>query len=184
MYPYDGKNRRNRPRDPFDFFSMDEDFEQMFREMERMMERAFRNVPYDQMQPGRSYVHGFNVHVGPDGKPIIREFGNKPLTDEKGTRQISDEREPLTDIIEGAEDVAVTVEIPGVEKEDIDLNVTKDSLEIKVDTPKRKYHRKLELPCSVLPKTTKATYKNGVLDVSIKRKEKKTDKDGYKVNIE
>ena len=97
---------------------------------------------------------------------------------------ISEEREPLTDIIEGDDDVAVTVEIPGVEKNNIELNVTNDILEIKVDTPNRKYHKRLDLPCDVLPKTTKATYKNGVLDVVIKRKEKKRPGDGYKVNIE
>ena len=59
-----------------------------------------------------------------------------------------------------------------------------DILEIKVDTPKRKYHKRLDLPCDVQPKTTKATYKNGILDVVIKRKEKKKPGDGYKVNID
>jgi HSP20 family protein len=90
----------------------------------------------------------------------------------------------LTDIIEGDDDVAVTVEIPGVEKNDIDLNITRDILEIKVDTHQRKYHKKLELPCDVIPKTTKATYKNGILDIVIKRKEKKRPGSGYKVNID
>ena len=97
---------------------------------------------------------------------------------------ISEEREPLTDIIEGDNDVAVTVEMPGIEKNDIDLNVKRDILEINVNTPKRKYHKTLDLPCDVLPKTTKATYKNGILDVVIKRKEKKKPGSGYKVNIE
>jgi len=80
--------------------------------------------------------------------------------------------------------VAITVEIPGVEREDIDLNATNDALEIKVDTPQRKYHKKLVLPCDVLPKTTKATYKNGILDIVLKRREKKKPGEGFKVNIE
>jgi HSP20 family protein len=53
-----------------------------------------------------------------------------------------------------------------------------------VDTPQRKYHKKMEFPCDVIPKTTKATYKNGILDIVIKRKEKKKPGSGYKVNIE
>jgi HSP20 family protein len=57
-----------------------------------------------------------------------------------------------------------------------------DSLEINVDRPGRKYHKLLDLPCGVNPSTTKATYKNGVLDVEIQRKEKKTRK-GFKVDI-
>ena len=67
---------------------------------------------------------------------------------------------------------------------DIDLNVEGDSLEIKVNNVKRKYHKRLSLPCDVIPTTTKATYKNGVLDVVIKRKDRKKPGSGYKVNIE
>ena len=74
--------------------------------------------------------------------------------------------------------------MPGVERDDIDLNVTGDTLEIKVDTPQRKYHKSLNLPCDVKPKTTTATYKNGILDIVIKRKDKKKPGDGYRVNIE
>ena len=107
-----------------------------------------------------------------------------PRKSKRGESLISEEREPLTDIIEGDEDVAVTVEIPGVNRNDIDLNVKREYLEIKVDNPTRKYHKRLDLPCGVVPKTTKATYKNGVLDIVIKRKDKKKPGEGYRVNIE
>ena len=40
------------------------------------------------------------------------------------------------------------------------------------------------MPCNVKPKTTKATYKNGVLDVVIARKEKMKPGKGFKVNID
>ena len=80
--------------------------------------------------------------------------------------------------------MAVTIEIPGVEKEDIDLEVTEDTLEINVDNPNRKYHKIIDLPCKVKPKTTKASYKNGVLDIVIKRKEKKKEGEAYHVSIE
>ena len=102
----------------------------------------------------------------------------------QGEPGISEEREPLSDIIEGDEEVSVTVEIPGVEKEDIDLNVTEDSLDIRVNSAKRKYHKLLDLPCDVKPKTTKATYKNGILDVVIKRKERKKPGEGYRATVE
>lgn len=172
--------RRNR-RNPFDLFGMDE-FERMFREMERMMEEAFKDSTFKNIKPGRSFVHGFNIHVGPDGKPHFSEFGNRSLKNSDGKKSFTEEREPLTDVIESKDEVAVTVEIPGVEKQDIDLKATTDNLEIHVNTAQRKYHKNVDLPCSVKPKTTKATYKNGVLDVSIKKKQKDSD-DGYKVNI-
>ncbi len=183
------RDRRRRRRNPFDIFGFDEDFirdifedERIMDDIRRMTEELMRM--FTNAQPGKPIVHGFKIHIGPDGKPRIEDFGNRPIRTPDGEPQISEEREPLTDIIEGDDDVAVTVELPGVEKEDIDLNVTKDTLEIKVDTPQRKYHKIVDLPCDVVPKTTKATYKNGVLDIVIKRKEKKKPGEGYRVNIE
>jgi len=103
MYPFENDRNRRGRKDPFDFFGMDDDFERMFREMERMMERAFRDFSFDWMKPGKSFVHGFNIHIGPDGKPKIREFGHRPSKTPKGEQAISDEREPLTDVIESDE---------------------------------------------------------------------------------
>jgi len=183
------RNKRRRRKDPFDMFGFDDDFirdllddDRIMDDIKRMTEEMMRM--FSNAQPGKPVVHGFKVHIGPDGKPRIEDFGNRHIKTPTGEPQISEEREPLTDIIEGDDDVAVTVEIPGVEKNDVDLNVQNDNLEIKVNTPQRKYHKTLELPCDVIPKTTKATYKNGILDIVIKRKEKKKPGEGYHVDIE
>lgn len=180
--------RRRRRRNPFDFID-DDEFERIFEDVQRFFESTnLKEIIDEMMKSGvgsnKRFIHGVSFNVGPDGKPRIQEFGNRPIKKSGGDPVISEEREPLTDIIEGDDDVAVTVEIPGVEKADIDLNVTKENIEITVDTPQRKYHKNLDLPCDVLPKTTKATYKNGILDVVIKRSEKKKPGSGYKVNIE
>jgi HSP20 family protein len=187
MDPFGRDKDKRRRRNPFDFIG-DDEFERIFDEMQKMFDSTnFKEMIEEMLRGGldsnKRFVHGFSINIGPDGKPKIQEFGNRPLKTPEGDSTISEEREPLTDIIEGDDDVAVTVELPGVKKEDIDLDVTNDSLEIKVDTSNRKYHKKLGLPCDVMPKTTKATYKNGVLDVVIKRREKKKPGEGYKVNI-
>jgi HSP20 family protein len=181
------KNKRRRRRNPFDDFGIDDDFIKDFfnddrirEDMQRMTEELMKMLT--NAQPGKPVMHGFKVQFGPDGKPRIEDFGNRSIKSPDGNPIISEEREPLTDIIEGDNDVAVTVEMPGIEKKDIDLN--EDALEINVDATNRKYHKRLDLPCDVIPKTTKATYKNGVLDVVVKRKEKKKPGSGYKVNIE
>ena len=171
-------------------FGFDDDFikdifsdDRIMNDVRRMAEEMMNGL--SNIQPdGKPFVHGFKVHMGPDGRPQIEGFGNKSIKTPTGKPSISEEREPLTDIIEGDTDVAVTVEIPGVEKKDIDLNITQENIEITVDSTNRKYHKTLKLPCEVKPKTTKATYKNGILDVSIKRKEKKKPGEGYRVNIE
>ena len=187
MDPY-RRDRNKKKRNPYDFFGFDDDFfddmfnDRFFDDFKRMTEEMFRML--SNAQPGHSYVHGYNVRVGPDGKPRISEFGNHPVQSDKGKSLISEEREPLTDVMEGEKEVTITVEIPGVEKQDIDLRATENELEIRVNTPQRKYQKIVDLPVEVKPKTTKATYKNGILDVVIKRKEQKKDEDtSYRVNI-
>ncbi len=187
MEPFD--NNRNRKRkNPFDFIS-DDEFEKIFDEMQKIFEQNnFKDIIEDiiknGMEPNKRFIHGFSINLGPDGKPHIQEFGNKPKKTPQGTARISDEQEPLSDIIEGESDVAITVELPGVEKDNIDLNVTDTILNIHVADPQRKYHKTIDLPCDVKPKTTKATYKNGILDIVLKKKDPGKPDGGYRVTIE
>ncbi|MCK5561350.1 MAG: Hsp20/alpha crystallin family protein [Thermoplasmata archaeon] len=94
-------------------------------------------------------------------------------------------REPLTDVIECDKSISVTIELPGIDKSDIELRATPESLTVEVDTPDRKFHKEFELPCEVNPTKIRATYKNGILDISLERKDKrKKHKEGKKINIE
>ncbi|MFQ5836297.1 MAG: Hsp20/alpha crystallin family protein, partial [Candidatus Bathyarchaeia archaeon] len=118
---------------------------------------------------------------GPDGKPKIREFGNikpsrKPeaLGFTRPSLDIKEEREPLVDVISTDGEIKVVAELPGVEKEDIKLHGTEDTLTISVDTPKRRYFKEIKMPAKIYSKKAKTVYKNGVLEVTIpKIKEKK-----------
>jgi HSP20 family molecular chaperone IbpA len=53
-----------------------------------------------------------------------------------------------------------------------------------VDTPKRKYYKKLEMSVKVNPKTAKSKYINGVLEVTIKKAEKEEEPEGEAIKIE
>ncbi len=70
---------------------------------------------------------------------------------------------------EEEEVIKVVAEVPGVEKDDINLNASERKLIISVDTPQRKYYKEVDLPAEVDPKSTKASYKNGVLEVVLKK---------------
>ncbi len=196
MDPIDAEDRDRRRRLPFDlkdddFFNSifnDEQLKDLFND--KQFKEDIRNM-YEEMmkllnnaQPGKSVVHGFKVQFGPDGKPHLEDFGNKPMRSPEGELAVSDEIEPLTDIIENEDSVSITIEIPGVEQKDIDLRAKDDSLEITVDSPKRKYHKVVGLPCDVKAKSTKATYKNGVLDIVLEKKKKDKETGGFRVSIE
>jgi len=190
-YPEWNKRRRS-PFDKDPFFG---DIDRIFREMEKRMEEEFREftekVPKDYVKERKlpdgstvkefgPFVYGYSMKIGPDGKPKIREFGNikKSL---KGP-EVREEREPLVDVVETDSEIRVVVELPGVEKTDIKLHGTEDSLEISVDTPHYKYYKEVTLPAKVKVKEAKSNYKNGVLEVILPKAETKKPK-GESINI-
>jgi len=186
-----------RRRYPFFRSWFFEDIDRMIREVEKMMEEEFKTftsrVPKDyvrerKLSDGRRvrewgpFVYGYSVKIGPDGKPQIREFGNvKPS---RFGPRVKEEREPLVDIIETDSEVHVVAELPGVEKSDIKLHGTGSTLTISVDIPQRRYYKEVELPAIVSVKEAKTQYKNGVLEVTLRkiREEKKVK--GEPINID
>ncbi len=150
------------------FTGFDEEFRRMQEHMNRIFDEAMSGG-----EDHKKYVYGFTMRTGPDGKPVVEEFGNVPRS---GAAKIGGEREPLVDVIDGEDEVSVIAELPGVDKKDIDLNAGERSLTISVDKEDRRYHKGLKLPADVDPDSVKATYKNGVLDVKLKRMEKKQEK--------
>jgi len=190
-YPEWFRRRRKSDRDPF--FG---DVDRMFREMEKMMEDEFKNfaekVPKDyvkerKLPDGRTvkemgpFVYGYSMKIGPDGKPEIRQFGN--IKNSLKGPEVKNEREPLVDIVETAKEVRVVAELPGVEKTDIKLHGTDDSLTISVNTAQTKYYKEVALPTKVKGKEAKSFYKNGVLEVVFPKAETK-EPEGEPIGIE
>lgn len=175
-----------------------DDIDKMFRDMEKMMEEEFKSftsrVPKDYVRERRlpdgstarewgPFVYGYSVKIGPDGKPEVREFGNVKPTRE-GLPQVQEEREPLVDIVETDSEIHVVAELPGVDKKDIKLSGTEDSLTIEVDSPRRKYFKDVKLPAKVRVREAKTGYKNGVLEVTFPKFEDKKQSKGEPINID
>jgi HSP20 family protein len=169
--------RRRNERLWFDIY---DEFDRLEEMMDEMMRRAFETSS-EGAKFRRPYVYGFSMSVGPDGKPMIREFGNVQSSHE-GPR-ILEEREPLVDVMEEDKDVVILAELPGVERKDINLHATEDHLTIYVDTAERKYHKELTLRAMVDPKSAQASYKNGVLEVRLKKSVEKAVK-GERIFVE
>lgn len=92
-------------------------------------------------------------------------------------------KRPATDVVETDDAIVITVEIPGVSKEDIDIAVTGDELSIRakrseepegadvsVHKCERSYDvfkRLIRLPTEVKAEESKATICNGVLKITL-----------------
>jgi HSP20 family protein len=75
----------------------------------------------------------------------------------------------LVDVFEEEREVVIVAELPGVKKEDVQIHATKDNVRISVDTLECKYHKGLALPVSTNPGSAVATYRNGVLQIRLKK---------------
>ena len=185
------KKRKKKLDD--DFFGFGFGFDDYFDSMRKMMERMMQDMMrFDEdridklMKDPNAKVYGLSVKIGPDGKPIVKEFGNiKPTIEaiEEGKDELVGTREPLTEVQKHGKEVVIIAEIPGVSKNDIKLVAYDDKLEIKVDTAKRKYYKKLSLPAYIDDKSIKASYKNGILEVKLKVKKEKKEK-GKVIKVE
>ncbi len=162
------------------FREFDDMFEQMFQDMakgiakEHMTERKLPDG--STIRQYGPFVYGYSMSVGPDGKPIIQEFGNVKPSRKPGAfgfqqpaLESTDSREPLVDVINEPQQVRVVAELPGVEKSGIKTSTTEDTLTIKVDSGAHKYYKDVHLPTGVDPESSKASYTNGVLEIVIQK---------------
>jgi HSP20 family protein len=166
-----------------DFWDYIQDFmENGDREYRRFLERWFDT--FDELenvkdQPG-TYVYGFTYRIGPDGRPEYREFGNIPR--EYSELPGIEYREPITDIQRRENESDITMEIPGVSKEDIIIETRENLLIVKVEKEGRKYYKEVELEGEISPENVSATYSNGVLDIVVKKPPAK-EKPGKRVPV-
>ncbi|MEA2089626.1 MAG: Hsp20/alpha crystallin family protein [Thermoproteota archaeon] len=90
---------------------------------------------------------------------------------------IEEVREPLVDVFEDEDQVKLYVELPGAEKEDIQLNIADGKAEVKA----KNFYKRINLPTKDVEfKKASTSYKNGVLEVTVPKK--KTTKKEKKRN--
>jgi HSP20 family protein len=173
---------------PFDLFEQsgffDDDFmDNMMKEIDRMVRSIDSTDPETARKRLGPMVWGWNVSIGPDGKPTFKEFGNvRPSRG--GAPVASKDREPLVDVFIEDKIVRIIGELPGVSKNDIKVTATEDSVTIRAETEERNYHAKRDLSVKIKPKTASAIYKNGILELTVDREEPAESDEGFEVKIE
>ncbi|MFO8016549.1 MAG: Hsp20/alpha crystallin family protein [Candidatus Woesearchaeota archaeon] len=146
----------------------------MFEEMRRMQEEM-----------DRLFAEFFG-----QSKPQLEQKAGKGTESQKGKEL--DYRSPVTDVYETEKSVVAAVELPGVDKKDIDLNVTDNGMEVKVTKKKEKeekkkdsysygamsrsFYRSFTFPTEVEAEKANAEYKNGVLRVEVPKQKKAKEK--------
>ena len=124
-------------------------------------------IDLSNLKDGMKGVFGFSVKSMAGGKPIVEQFGNIKKTP-KGPK-VAQEREPITDVFDEAEVIKVYAEMPGVNEEGISLDLKGDILDISAVSKERQYHKEILLPAKVHPETLVKSFKNGILEIIIRK---------------
>lgn len=160
-------------------------FNDLFEKISKNLPPEFQNLsPEDLMREFRKnkskfglnspIVYGFNINIGPDGKPTIDSFGNIRPKQTSGEPVVKSKREPLVEVSEEKDQVIVIAEMPGVDRDDIELEATNDSLIISTkENAKMHYYKKIKLTSAVNSDVAKARYTNGILEVRLKKIDEK-----------
>lgn len=133
-------------------------FEARFEDMERFMERMMGSF-----LPSRWM------------RPFEREWPAWP--------EMAELRAPAVDLVDRENEILVRAELPGINKDDISISLTADSITIEAHSKKEEeeekgayrrreissssFSRSLWLPAEVDSDAAKATFKDGVLEVTL-----------------
>jgi len=128
-----------------------------------------RRRPIDEIVP---FVWGFGE---------LESFFEEPMWD-VSRREIR----PLAQVRETDDKVVVSIDLPYVKKENIQLNVTEDRVEVSAEMDRcikydrwgtvqrdcefRSYRRSVALPSEVKPEEATARFKSGVLEIELPKK--------------
>lgn len=128
--------------------------------------------------------------------PTLKTYSPFELFD-----RMTDIRMPLCDVMDKGDRYEVTLEIPGIDKDKVDVKSTKNSVTIsgkQAEKTKEKgknyvysersyksFHRQIPFPQEILPTRITAKVNNGVLEIDLPKKQpvKVEGTEEYKVNV-
>jgi len=125
-----------------------------------------------------SSVYGYSMTIEYDDKPRTRKIRNEGGGSSRKRQRISkynkqhitSERESLAEINIYDKEVKVVLEMPGASKDHIKIRAYENSVEILNDHPQT--YQVINIPQVADIKTIRSTYKNGILEIVFKKKEK------------
>jgi len=167
-------------------------FDDMETHFKKIIERMFQEMAdFDEAMKSGKLSSEWDIRPierpGVKGYVAQRQFrfgsepneSNEPLTVPR--EELDEVREPLVDVFEDKDAVKLYVELPGVEKDDIQLSVNSGYAEVKA----KSFYKQIALPTGDVEfDKVSANYKNGVLQVTIPKKAKVVGEEKRTIKID
>ncbi len=153
-----------------------------------------RKTVWDEMRQMQSELNKhFNNFFKDD---TLRDTPLLEATDGKSSFLPSSYSRPLADLVEHEDKFVAVIELPGIRKDDIDINVTSDGISITaermmnvdekrgtrrvIERSYKGFNRYFSFPTGVDKDRITASYRDGLLELSIPKKE---EEKGKKVTV-
>lgn len=168
------KNKEKKQDADFDLFGLGG----LFKGLEKLVDLAGKleeegeirkegDISFDHLKKGMKGVYGFTIKTAVGGSPKVETFGNIKKTPEGP--KVDEEREPITDIFDEKDEIVIIAEMPGIEQDEINIDLKADILEISTLSKKRSYRKELLLPVKVSKQNLRHKFTNGILEIRIKK---------------
>ncbi len=169
------ENKKNKDDLNFDMLGLGgifKGFEKLVDLAEKLQDQNEINkegeINLDHLKKGMKGVYGFTIKsAAAGGKSTVETFGNIKKTPEGP--KVEEEREPMTDMFDEKDEIVIIAEMPGIEENDLTIDLKGDILDISAERNTRKYHKELLLPTKVEEEKMKVKYNNGILEIRIKK---------------
>jgi len=138
-------------------------------------------------RPEAKGIYGFSIRTGIGGRPQVQTFGNiRPVGRRVGKKpakgwsasggevRVTETREPMVDVFDEKDHILIIAELPGVSEDSIILDIKGDILTLEAGDEKRKYSKEILLPAKVDFGSKEESFKNGILEVKIKKLKRET----------
>jgi HSP20 family protein len=167
-----GKEKKNES--DFDLFGLGG----LFKGIEKLVDLAGKldekggiskegEINFDHLKKGMKGVYGFTINTAGGGTPRVETFGNIKKTPEGP--KVDEEREPITDIFDEKNEIVIIAEMPGIEENDIKIDLKEDILELSAASKNRTYRKELLLPLKAVKQNLRHKFTNGILEIRIKK---------------
>ena len=167
-------DEKNEPDYEFDFLGLGA----LFKGVEKLVDLASKleskgaisregEINLDNLKKGMKGVYGFTIKSAGSGNTKVETFGNIIKTSDGP--KVNEEREPITDIFDENDELIIIAEMPGIEEDQIIIDLKGDILEISTKNTHKSYRKEMLLPLKVDIAKVKRKYTNGILEIRIKK---------------
>ena len=152
-------------------------FQSVFNEIESLQDVFYNDVD-SKVRINGPYYYGYSMTMGPNGKPMIKEFGNLQDSEEAYVKTNSEYIDPQIDIIndENNNKIKIIAEMPGVKKENIEITENQGIIKIKAENGERKYNKEISTGKKLNANKTTSKFINGILELEIELEKPETEK--------